>query len=600
VSYFLEENTELDMEARLRATSTYLIQKVIPMLPPILCEKLCSLIPNVDRLAFSCIWQMNSDGSLSNKPVWYGKTIIRSCAKLDYPTAQRMIDGIIPSKPSSDKNNPDSFLSSLGEIIWEKHRHPIGHSAWECSRDVCRMHMIAMNRRKERLSNGALSLNKPKLSFKLDKNGNPCDLSSYIIRESNQLVEEYMLLANYLVAQELIIKVGKAAFLRNHPLPKMKELDELKVLCTQLDLDIDTTSAKSLQKSLQKIISTVSPEISQAITSLLTHPMNLAQYLVADSSPSAGWSHYALAIPYYTHFTSPIRRYADVMVHRLLFLGLNDENAMEKSGKIEKINEFSGIAHNCNERKKSAKEAQEQSATIFLSVYLIKNPMEVNAIVIGIGEKSFSILIPDYGIEKRLFIDDMIGVTSVFDDNNKKLILIRNIGGTARDSKDAFGRDRKMIDNNDNGNCLSNKMKFDKLDIHVMETLVVFLSSIEKPHLDVCVTIVRSGKVVIGENRKSGGSYGTSHPVPPLNNPNSSKSNSNNTIRSRSNKNTNNTIDNNSNKNSNNTIYNTTDNNRNKNSNKNSNNTIDNNRNKEKNDEAERKIIEEAMRGLTL
>lgn len=500
VSYFLEENTDLDMEARERATSTYLVQKVIPMLPSILCEQLCSLNPNVDRLAFSCIWNMNSDGSLTDKEVWYGKTIIRSCAKLDYPTAQRMIDGLIPNKPSSNNDNPDSFLSSLSEDIWEKNRHPIGHSAWECSQDVCRMHMVAMNRRKERLSNGALTLNKPKLSFRLDENGNPYHLSSYIIRESNQLVEEYMLLANYLVAQELIVKVGKAAFLRNHPLPKMKGLDELKDLCSQLGLDIDITSAKTLQLSLQKIISTVSPEVSQSITALLTHPMNLAQYIVADSCSSKGWAHYALAIPYYTHFTSPIRRYADVMVHRLLFLGLKDENAMENSCKIEKIKEFSRIADNCNERKKLAKEAQIQSDKIFLCVYLIKNPMEVNAIVIGIGEKSFSILIPDFGIEQRIFIDDMIGVTSVYEEEKKNLILTRIFGGNSRDSKDAFGRDRAMLNNNDNGKCISNKMKFERLDIHLMQSLVVYLSSKEKPPIDICMTIVRSGKITTNNN----------------------------------------------------------------------------------------------------
>ena len=112
VSYFLEEGTPLDDEAKKRATSTYLVQKVIPMLPPILCEQLCSLNPNVDRLAFSCIWIMNKDGSLSDKPVWYGRTVIRSCAKLDYPTAQRMIDGIIPSTSNDD------FLHDLPHDIW--------------------------------------------------------------------------------------------------------------------------------------------------------------------------------------------------------------------------------------------------------------------------------------------------------------------------------------------------------------------------------------------------------------------------------------------------------------------------------------------------
>ena len=138
VSYFLQEGTLLDTEAQNRATSIYLVQKVIPMLPPILCEQLCSLNPNVDRLAFSCIWKMNADGTLvAGEEPYFGRTVIRSCAKLDYPTAQRMVDGLIPNKfPSVTTTNAggsgggdaDAFLMNVPEEVWESRRRPVGQS----------------------------------------------------------------------------------------------------------------------------------------------------------------------------------------------------------------------------------------------------------------------------------------------------------------------------------------------------------------------------------------------------------------------------------------------------------------------------------------
>ena len=172
VSHFLTEGSALDTEARARATSVYLVQKVIPMLPPILCEELCSLNPNKDRLAFSCIFRLTEDGSLvEGHSPWFGRTVIRSCAKLDYPTAQRMVDGDIPSFPfcsydseRSESVSEDRHVDALPEDVWEFSRRPTlqeqqgGHRGWEVARDVKLLHKIAMARRKSRVENGALSL----------------------------------------------------------------------------------------------------------------------------------------------------------------------------------------------------------------------------------------------------------------------------------------------------------------------------------------------------------------------------------------------------------------------------------------------------------
>jgi DIS3-like exonuclease 2 len=307
VSYFLREGTLLDIEARRRATSIYLVQKVIPMLPSILCEQLCSLNPNVDRLAFSCIYVMKPDGNLTEEPPFFGRTVIRSCAKLDYATAQRMIEGIIPSSPDLGPD-PDSFLSRMSEDIWEKNRRPVGHAAWECSNDVCLMNSIAQMRRVVRMSNGALVIRRPKMSFRLDDDGNPSAAADYPIRESNNLVEEYMLLANFLVAQEMLSRNGKSAFLRQHSPPDGEKLDQVKASINKLGIVLDTSSSRGLHQSILQFSREGDSTINSAISQMLMSTLNPALYIVAGDEPPQKWAHYALGIPYYTHFTSPIRR----------------------------------------------------------------------------------------------------------------------------------------------------------------------------------------------------------------------------------------------------------------------------------------------------
>ena len=428
VSYFVREGTALDKEALNRATSVYLVQKVIPMLPPLLCEQLCSLNPNVDRLAFSCIFRMTSDGCLCpHHEPYFGKSVIRSCAKLDYGTAQRMVDGDIPACPNySIDGNEDSHIDDLPEEVWERRRRPpngCGQKAWEVARDVQLLHKVAMPRRAQRLNYGALTLNNPKLTFRLDADGNPSSTSTYEIKESNQLIEEYMLLANYLVAEKLVETVGRFAFLRCHPQPNPSGMQSVVDLASKIGYKVDITSAYTLQHSLKEISSNASPVVTHAVTSLMMLPMTCAEYFVVDQNPSEMWKHYALAIPYYTHFTSPIRRYADVMVHRFLLEGIILDKQIksaasdEKSRKIKddslrslqqrySFGKLHQIAEHCNERKKSAHAAQLRSDEVYLAVYLMHHPKPVvEAVVIGVGEKSFSVLVLEYSIQARIFLD---------------------------------------------------------------------------------------------------------------------------------------------------------------------------------------------------
>eukprot|EP00939_MAST-03C_sp_MAST-3C-sp1_P004063 g4063.t1 len=443
VSYFVAPGTALDREAGYRCTSVYLVGRVIPMLPPLLCEKLCSLNPSVDRLAFSCIWRMHADGTMVKgfRP-WYGRTVIRSCCKLDYGTAQKMIDGTIPvGSKGSDVSDGD----------WEKERRPTdGHTVSQVIDDVRALAKVGLARRKKRFESGSIRLDKVKLSFTLDpKTGNPCGMRAYPIKQSNNLVEEYMLLANFLVAQRLLQAYGAGgpALIRNHPPPAPKPLEQCRKDCAENGHVLRTGSAKNLQESLDALKKRHGENslVYHTIVNMLMAPFKEAQYVCAGGSKSsAAWRHYALAIPYYTHFTSPIRRYADVLVHRLLFAALQQpagqkiEDNIKASGyDVDSIAEACG---RCNEKKRAAKEASMRSDEVFLCVYIkeLGTPINADGVVKDVGTKSFTVLLPALGIEKRLLLTEAFQgatITDTVHDETDRTLTVSYRDGSERTRK---------------------------------------------------------------------------------------------------------------------------------------------------------------------
>eukprot|EP00501_MAST-03F_sp_TOSAG23-6_P000413 GSMAST32.ASY1.ANO1.425.1 assembled CDS len=219
VSHFVRPGTALDAEAQRRSTTVYLNQFCIPMLPPRLCEQLCSLNPGEDRLAYSAVWKMKADGALDKSPCWFGRTVIHTACKLDYGTAQLIITGEI----SADDVDTLAKHESLNEV-WSPERRPIDlNVAAAAAKDVINLHKVAFffleiffqntsSRRIRRFTAGALALHQPKLCFKLDGDGNPVSVFTYPLKDSNRLVEEYMLLANYLVAQHLLMYIFISIF----------------------------------------------------------------------------------------------------------------------------------------------------------------------------------------------------------------------------------------------------------------------------------------------------------------------------------------------------------------------------------------------------
>ena len=381
VSFFVKEGTALDEVASSRATSTYMVQKVIPMLPRLLCEELCSLNPSEDRLTFSVVWKIDGSGVVQDE--WMGKGIIRSRVKLSYEHAQEMID------------NP--------EKVWGEEEHPplaSGATITDIVLRVRNLHEIAVKLRRKRFENGTLRLDKAKISFDLDgKTGLPIGWHPYIQRESNKLIEEFMLFANLAVAHRIYKAFSEKAMLRCHPKPDARQLEEIRALCNSIGINFSHESSKGIQETLNTFPPN-SPE-HLVLSHLSMKPMKAAKYFcaaAAEGDPEE-FLHYALSVPLYTHFTSPIRRYPDVIVHRLLAACLD---VQPEPGFTSE--DLDVIAARCNDKKLAAKKAGEASVELYLGAFVREcGPLTEDGIVVSVMHESVDVLVPDFGIIKRVY-----------------------------------------------------------------------------------------------------------------------------------------------------------------------------------------------------
>lgn len=386
VSFFVKEDTELDAVAAKRATSVYLVQKVVPMLPRLLCEELCSLNPDHDRLAFSVIWTINQEGEIFSE--WYGRTVIRSCVKLSYDHAQGFIDH--PDKEWSVNELPP-ITNSFG--------------VKDVMKRVLQLNKIALNLRKQRFDNGALRLDQVKLQFNLNfETGLPNGYSVYQQRDSNRLIEEFMLLANMAVAHKIKTSFPKKAILRRHPAPQVKPLQDVEELCDSLGMKINASTAGQLQKSLLKYqgLDEFSQARIQVLVVLISKPMQNAKYFCAGTFPDESlYHHYALNVPLYTHFTSPIRRYPDILVHRLLAAALGYSEPPGLSTQL-----LQRQADYCNDKKNNAKMASERSSDMYFSIFVKEaGPLEETGMVMAVLDKAFDVLILKLGVVKRVYLE---------------------------------------------------------------------------------------------------------------------------------------------------------------------------------------------------
>ncbi|KAE9419855.1 hypothetical protein Angca_005916, partial [Angiostrongylus cantonensis] len=410
VSYFVLENTPLDKWALNRATSVYLVDKVIPMLPRLLCEDLCSLNSGVDRLTFSVMWKMDDKGNVLDE--WFGRTVIRSRVKLAYEHAQDFIEN--PETDFLDGEFPEISDGVTVAQIKERVRTD-ALSDWRLTNifilKVLQLHNIARVLRQNRRLNGSLRLDQPKLNFALDKETKlPIGVSVYESKESNHLVEEFMLLANISVAKRIERHYPETALLRSHPPPKEKVLRDaviikshLSLLCNLIGFSISGTSSLELCNALAPFHkkTQLCRSINQVLSLILMKAMELARYFCAGAIQSqTSYHHYALNVPIYTHFTSPIRRYPDIVVHRLLAATLNYCEPSEIS-----TTELETVAKHCNDKKLIAKRVWESSGEIYICVMVQRvGPIETRGVVVNVLDAAFDVLILKYGVIKRVYV----------------------------------------------------------------------------------------------------------------------------------------------------------------------------------------------------
>lgn len=335
VSYFVLPDTALDNEAQLRSTSVYMLQRKLPMLPPLFSENIGSLNPGVDRLAISMLLDINLAGDVVDR--WIGRTVIQSCCKLSYEHAHEIIDR-------------DDFENS--HILADDYPEVYGRFQWPdiitAVKSLCEISNIL---KRKRFTDGALLLDNPKVVFVLDEYGIPYDSMLSERNDSNFLVEEFMLLANMTAAEIIFRAYPDSALLRRHPEPNLRKLRECMAFCQKHGLELDTSSSGHFHWSLERIREKLKsdPVFYDIVISYATRPMQLASYFssgdLKDNEHELG--HYALAVPFYTHFTSPLRRYPDIVVHRTLLAAIEAEELYLKRQKALQVNKDVEVQKRC-------------------------------------------------------------------------------------------------------------------------------------------------------------------------------------------------------------------------------------------------------------
>lgn len=329
VSHYLQEGTPLDEEAYNRATSIYLVDRVVPMLPEVLSNFACSLRPNEEKYTFSAVFELNKKAEILNS--WFGRTVTYSDKRMAYEEAQVIIE--------TKGNTIPAEISITGEE--QQIDEPIVQA-------ILTMNDLAKALRSKRMANGAITFDKVEVKFFLNEHDDPTGVYFKESKDANHLIEEFMLLANRKVS-EFIGKQKKTFIYRIHDEPDQDKLFNLQSVISKFGYGLNFKSKKSISQSLNQLLTDVQGKKEQnMVDTLAIRSMSKAAY----STENIG--HYGLAFDYYSHFTSPIRRYPDVMAHRLLQQYLDGE----KSADQEKFEE---MCVHCSQRENLAANAERDS-----------------------------------------------------------------------------------------------------------------------------------------------------------------------------------------------------------------------------------------------
>jgi len=380
VSFFVREDTPLDNEAYDRATSVYLVDRTVPMLPEILSNDLCSLVPHQDRMTYSAVFDLNKAGEIQNE--WFGRTIIYSDHRFSYEQAQDVLDG-----------KSDTY-----------------------SKELTILNHIAYELRKDRFAAGSIDFDSDEVKFKLDVDGKPIEVFRKDRKDAHRLIEDYMLLANRKVAAFIAQSKRKPEYpfvYRIHPPPERERLETLQAFVSQFghSITIDMEHKDRISKSINQLVNDVVGRPEQ----------NIVQSVAIRSMPKAIYTtknigHYGLGFRYYTHFTSPIRRYPDVLVHRQLDRILNQRVDLISSESLDVM------CRHCSEQERTAADAERASVKYKQVEFLeARKDQELDGIISGLTEWGIYVEIDDIKCEGMIPLRDLRDDNYVLDDKKFKL-----------------------------------------------------------------------------------------------------------------------------------------------------------------------------------
>ena len=376
VSHYVIPGTQLDDEAYDRATSVYLVDRVVPMLPEVLSNDVCSLRPNEDKYTFSAVFELDENAKILSE--WFGRTVTHSDRRFSYEDAQERIE-----TQEGDLTEEVLTLDRLAKIL-----------------------------RKERIDNGAITFDRSEVRFHLDENSEPIGVYFKVSKDSNHLIEEFMLLANRKVSEFISLKKSgeptqNTFIYRVHDDPDPAKLEALRDFVGTFGYKMDLANTKKVAQSLNKLLSDVKGKGEEnMIETLAMRSMSKAIY----STTPIG--HYGLGFEYYSHFTSPIRRYPDLIAHRLLQHYLD-------GGKSPNKEEIEVKAKHCSAMERLAADAERDSIK-FMQVKFMEKHLgeEFTGVISGVADFGFWVQIPENGAEGLIKLRDLMDDSYSYDQKN--------------------------------------------------------------------------------------------------------------------------------------------------------------------------------------